>query len=256
MQERTEQGIGFIAGKWPLDPESTTLVFIHGAGGSRLFWKSQVEELRQHANTLAIDLPGHGISQGEGKDKIEDYAQVVIKFIRAIDAPNPIPCGLSMGGAITQQILIDHYNQIKAGILISTGAKLKVASVIFETIENDYHGFVEMIGKIAASEKTDPNLLLSFKEETANCKSEITYGDFQACNRFDVTQLLGSIKMPTLVLTAEDDQLTPPKYGVFLEQNIQQAVREHILDAGHVVPIEKPAEVNKAIIEFLDKIGC
>ena len=103
--------------------------------------------------------------------------------------------------------------------------------------------------------KTDPKLLLSFKEETAGCKSEITYGDFQACNRFDVTQRIGSIKMPTLVITAEDDQLTPPKYGVFLEQNIQQAVREHILDAGHVVPIEKPAEVNKVITDFLDKIG-
>ena len=255
MQERTEQGIGYIAAKLPLDPERTTIVFIHGAGGSRLFWKEQVQGLDSRVNALAIDLPGHGISEGDGKDRVEDYARAVIKFLKDIDAPNPIPCGLSMGGAITQQILLDHSDLVKAGILISTGAKLKVATAIFETIENDYNGFVDMIGKFAASEKTDPKLLQPFKEETARCKSEVTYGDFQACNRFDVTKRLASIKIPILVITAEDDKLTPPKYGAFLEQNIRNANRTHILDAGHIVPMEKPEEVNWAIVEFLDKTG-
>ena len=185
MEQRIANGIGYIAGAWPLDPGKATLVFIHGAGGSGAFWSAQVRGLAERANTIAVDLPGHGQSTGDGKSKITDYAQAVVDFISQIAVPKPIPCGLSMGGAITQQLLIDHRDQIEAGILVSTGARLKVAPVIFETIEEDYSAFVEMIGKMAASAKTGPGPAQAFKYELAGCNPEVTKGDFQACDRFD-----------------------------------------------------------------------
>ena len=255
MEDRKTNGIGYITGRWPLDPAKSTIVFIHGAGGSSAFWSAQVQGLVARANTVALDLPGHGRSGGNGKTKIEDYVQAVIDFIKQVDMPTPIPCGLSMGGAITQQLLLDCPDQFKAGILISTGAKLKVAAAIFEAIENDYNGFVDMVGKLAASKKTDPGLVLPFKDEMAGCKPEITHGDFQACNRFNIIERLSSIGTPVLVMSAQDDKLTPPKYADVLEKTIKNAARAHIMDAGHVVPIEKPAEVNQAIMEFLDRNG-
>jgi len=255
MQERKTNGIGYIAGDWPLDSQKSTIIFIHGAGGSGPFWQAQVEGLAQRANTLAIDLPGHGKSDGEGKDKVEDYALAVAGFIQDIDIPNPIPCGLSMGGAITQQVLLDYRDLVKAGVLISTGSRLKVAPVIFENIEKNYSDHVDMICSFAASEKTDLRLLDLFKEEAARCKPEIAHGDFSACDRFDVTDRLAAIDVPVLVVTAEDDKLTPPKYGATLEKCIKNASRVHIMDAGHIVPVEKPDEINKTILEFLDQIG-
>jgi pimeloyl-ACP methyl ester carboxylesterase len=255
MEDRKTNGIGYITGKWPLDPAKSTIVFIHGAGGSSAFWTAQVQGLVARVNTVAVDLPGHGRSGGNGKTKIEDYVQAVVDFIKQADMPTPIPCGLSMGGAITQQLLLDCQSQFKAGILISTGARLKVAPAIFEAIEKDYNGFVDMVGKLAASKKTDPGLVLPFKHEMAGCKPEITHGDFQACNRFNIIEQLSSIGTPVLVMSAQDDKLTPPKYADVLEKTIKNAARAHIMDAGHVVPIEKPAEVNQAIIEFLDRNG-
>ena len=255
MEDRKTNGIGYITGRWPLDPAKSTIVFIHGAGGSSAFWAAQVQGLVARINTVALDLPGHGRSGGNGKTKIEDYVQAVIDFIKQVDMPTPIPCGLSMGGAITQQLLLDCPDQFKAGILISTGAKLKVAAAIFDAIENDYNGFVDMVGKLAASKKTDPGLVLPFKDEMAGCKPEITHGDFQACNRFNIIERLSSIGTPVLVMSAQDDKLTPPKYADVLEKTIKNAARAHIMNAGHVVPIEKPAEVNRAIMEFLDRNG-
>jgi pimeloyl-ACP methyl ester carboxylesterase len=255
MLERKTNGIAYYAGGWPLDPGKSTLVFIHGAGGAGAFWQAQVEGLVQRANTLAIDLPGHGKSDGEGKDKVEDYARVVAGFMKDIDMPNPIPCGLSMGGAIVQQLLIDYRSLVKAAVLISTGYRLKVAPVIFENIEKNYSDHVDMICRFAASEKTDPGLLALFKQEAARCNPEIAYGDFRACDRFDVTDRLAAVDVPVLVVTAEDDKLSPPKYGAALEQGIKNATRSHIMDAGHIVPVEKPDEVNKAIMKFLDQAG-
>ena len=107
MQERTKNGIGYLTGGWPLDPEKETLVFIHGAGGHGYFWQTQIEVLLDRVNIVALDLPGHGRSDGSGKDTIAEYAQAVNAFLVAIEAPKPVPCGFSLGGAIAQQLLMD-----------------------------------------------------------------------------------------------------------------------------------------------------
>ncbi len=253
MDKRKSGDLAYITGSWPLDPARSTIVFIHGAGGSSVLWHSQVEALAERVNTIALDLPGHGRSTGSGRKTVDDYTRAVVEFVERIDATGPIPCGLSMGGAITQQLLLDYQERFRAGILISTGARLKVMPVIIETIEKDYGAFVEMLGKFAASEKTDPELLRPLLEETALCKPEVALGDFRACNAFDVMGRIPSIEVPVLVINGEDDKLTPPKYGDFLEKGIRNAHRARIKDAGHLVPMEKPDEVNRAILEFLDR---
>jgi pimeloyl-ACP methyl ester carboxylesterase len=255
MEERKTNGIGYITGRWPLDPAKSTIVFIHGAGGSSVFWRAQVDALAEQANTIAIDLPGHGQSDGNGHDRIEDYARGVMEFINAIEAPRPIPCGLSLGGAIVQQLLLDSPDLFKAGILISSGSKLKVAPEIFDTIEKDVNSYVDMMAKLVASKSTDPDRVKGFKDDTARCKSEVLIQDFRACDRFDIMQRMGAITSPVLVVSAEDDQVTPPKYGDFMEKSIAKASRVHIMEAGHIVPMEKPEEVNRAIMEFLGRTG-
>jgi len=253
MEDRKTNGIGYITGRWPLDPAKSTLVFIHGAGGTSAFWRAQVAPLGERANTVAIDLPGHGRSDGNGYERIEDYARAVVDFIGAIDAPRPVPCGLSLGGAITQQLLLDSPDLFRAGILIASGAKLRVAPEMFDAIRRGPKPFAEMMVKLAASKATDPDRVKRFKDDLAGCQSEVLIQDFRACDRFDVLQLVGSITSPVLVVSAEDDQITPPKYGDFMEASIAQASRVHIMAAGHIVPMEKPEAVNSAIIEFLDR---
>ena len=255
MEERKTQGIGYIAGNWPLDPQKSTIVFIHGAGGSSSFWQGQVGALTARVNTVAVDLPGHGRSDGPGCDDIRDYTRVIADFLTGLGAPAVIPCGFSMGGAIALQLMTDCPEQVKAGILSNTGAALKVAPQIFETIDNDYRAFVEMICKFAASKKTDPELMKPFRQDLARHQPGIARGDFEACNQFDLTDRLSSIDLPVLVVTAAEDKLTPPAYGDLLVKRIRNATLVHIQDAGHIAPLEKPDEINAAIEKFIDKEG-
>ena len=255
MEERSSGGIGFITGKWPLDKGRSTLVFIHGSGGSAHFWRAQVEGLAEKVNTLALDLPGHGRSQGTGRETVKAYTADVLDFVDQLDLPSPLPCGLSLGGAITQQLLIESGDRFGGGLLIGTGGRLKVMPIIFETIENDYPGFVEMMSKLSAAENADPAAVQIFIEDLVRCAPEVVSCDFGACNRFDVMARLGEINVPVLVVSADEDQLTPPKYADFLESAIPYATRAHIQNAGHIAPLEKPQAVNRAIIEFLDNHG-
>lgn len=251
MVRREADGIAYISSGWPLDEAKPTLIFIHGAGGSNVLWHGQVDGLAGKVNAVAIDLPGHGASKGDGMGTIEDYARAVAEFTRAIEAPKPVPCGLSMGGAITQQLLLDHPDVCRAGILIGTGARLRVQPLILKTIQEDFSAYIDSFLAFAASEKTDPERLRPMAEATAQGKPEVALGDFKACDAFDVMERLPSIEVPVLVITSEEDKLTPPKYGIFLEETIKTASRVHIQDAGHLVPAEKPDEVNQVIIDFL-----
>ena len=56
MENREIGGIWFISGHWPLDPDKPTLIFIHGAALSGIFWEPQITSLKDVANTVAVDL--------------------------------------------------------------------------------------------------------------------------------------------------------------------------------------------------------
>jgi len=252
MEKREQGDVAFISGQWPLDREKPTILFIHGAGESSLLWHAQVDGLKARANTVAVDLPGHGRSRGSAKQRVEDYAADLVDFITAIAAPNPIPCGLSMGGAIAQQLLLDHADRFRAGIIVSSGARLRVLPSLFDMIAQDFSAYVEMVDRLGFSEKTAAAVKQPFLEEHLKARPEVAGGDFKACDRFDVIARLASIRVPVLVISAADDKLTPPKYAEFLAQHIPASRRVHIPGAGHFVPIEKPQAVNAAIAEFLD----
>ena len=79
----------------------------------------------------------------------------------------------------------------------------------------------------------------------------VTIGDFTACDGFDVMDRIGQVRLPTLVIVGEDDELTPPKYAEFLARTIQGARLARIPRAGHYVSLEQPDEVNRAIRSFL-----
>jgi pimeloyl-ACP methyl ester carboxylesterase len=248
-------GVGVAAGRWPFDPERPTLLFIHGSGGDHTLWRGQIDALIDSANTIALDLPGHGASGGPGRESVSDYAAAVAALLERLQLPCPIPCGLSLGGAIVLQLLLDWPQLIAGGVLMGTGARLRVLPEILTTIETDYPGFVDMLGHFGASEKTDSDLLLPIQRATAACAPSVTAGDFRACNGFDVMARLGEIRKPVLVISGADDRLTPPKYSDFLESHIRGSQRALIQDAGHLVPIEKPAVVNRALQAFVARLS-
>lgn len=251
MIERVLNDITFLAGHWPLSPDKPTLIFIHGAGNRGAFWKAQVEGLADACNTIALDLPGHGGSGGSGCPSIGQYAAAVASFLDALQPPLPVPCGLSMGGAITLQLLIDRRDHFEAGILVNSGARLRVLPAIFEMIEKDYAGYVRSLPLVAASPKTNRALLDGLLADNAACRPAVVAGDFRACDGFDCMARLGEITVPVLVLSAEDDRLSPPKYAAYLAASIEGARRVHIMDAGHLSPVERPDAVNDAIRTFL-----
>lgn len=251
MHESKSDGIAFIAGRWPLDTDLPTVLFIHGSGGSNIMWRAQVEALAREMNTIALDLPGHGASEGEGMDCITDYTAVVDDFVASLGISRPVVCGLSIGGAIVLQLLLDMPQKYKAGIVVNSGARLRVMPLIFETLEKDFEGFINASYSFSISEKTDPAQVKPLVDSMAQCPPAITSGDFAACDTFDVMERITEIAAPLLIIASAEDKMTPVKYGTFMADHIKNSSMVVIEDAGHLAPMEKPDEVSRAISEFV-----
>ncbi|MFO7752085.1 MAG: alpha/beta hydrolase [Desulfobacteraceae bacterium] len=253
MIQQQINGVGFVAGNWPLVPDRPTVVFIHGAAMNHDIWTFQVTALAGLVNTVALDLPGRNLSDGPGKDNIPDMASFVSRFLDILKPCEPILCGISMGGAIVQYLLMHGSKRVTAGILINTGAKLKVMPLIFETIKKNYNHFVESLSLFAISRKSDAEHLQPFIRTACDCDPETALMDFAACNEFDAMDQAHQISTPTLIISARDDMITPAKYSRFLATHIQAATHIDIEKAGHFSPLEKPEKINTAILNFINK---
>lgn len=231
-----------------------TLVFLHSSGLNAKMWHKQVEGLQDVANTVALDLPGHGGSDGPGLDSMPAYAAVVADFIREIKAPRPVPCGLSIGSAIVLQLLLDYPASAVAGVLIGSGARLRVTPQIFDLLEKDYAGYINLARNLSFSPQAGEDVTREITGIKLSCSPEVAAGDFRACDKFDVMERLGEIKHRVLIISGGDDKLTPQKYADYLEKNIRLATRCHLEGAGHMMPNEKPDEVNQAIRSFLQSL--
>jgi pimeloyl-ACP methyl ester carboxylesterase len=244
----------FLANRWPLDPDQKTLLLIHGSGQCAQFWLYQVQEPVIRANILALDLPGHGRSRQPGRDSVEDYAAWTMRFIERLKPPNVIPGGLSLGGAVVQQLLLEFAGNFQAAVLINTGARLRVSQTIFDGLAADeaawlegcYHSGVFAANRTPALRRT--------VDAVSRCPREVTRDDFLACHHFDVMGRIGGVEVPVLVVMAAQDQLTPLKYGRFLADRIPRAQAVVIAEAGHFSPLEKPDRINRAIAAFLETL--
>jgi len=233
------------------DPDAV-IVFIHGAGGNHTHWLYQTSSLGNQFLCLAVDLPGHGLSEGQASDSIKEYADFVHDFIEHVAGGPVFLAGHSMGGAIAMEFGLCFPDKLSGLILIGTGARLRVAQPILETFGAGKH-FLSFTD-YAYGSGTPPELLQKAKQEMLETDPLVFYNDLTACNNFDIMERISDIRLPTLVLGASDDRLTPLKYSRYLAENIINSRLEIIEGSGHMMMLEKPSEVNSHIEQFVKSV--
>lgn len=232
------------------------ILFIHGAGGNAKSWFYQTEGLKSQSEVVAVDLPGHGrASVSNGCTSIEEYRDSVHSALSLSGIEKCYISGHSMGGAIAMSFALTFPDIVKGIVLVGTGAKLKVFTQILEGIMKNKEKTLSSIIEYAVSKNAPASLKKGCFDEMMKCSPEVIYGDFLACDRFNAMQILNTINLPTLIICGTEDALTPPKYSVYLHENIKGSRLVLIKDAGHMVMMEKPDEVNNAIIEFVNMVG-
>jgi pimeloyl-ACP methyl ester carboxylesterase len=232
------------------------LVLVHGAGGSYLHWPAEIR-LLVGEDILAIDLPGHGASPGQGFTTIDDYVEAVIGVLDGLSINQAVIAGHSMGGAIAQSMCLDYSDRIRALILIGSGAKLGVHPKLLQycSSEDTYPKAVSLVVKWSFSPNTDPRIVELARGRMIEVPAHVLLADFEACNAFDLRERVTEIDQPTLLICGADDKMTPVNYSQFLFDNIPNARIEIVPNAGHMVMLERPGIVADMIKGFLQALN-
>jgi len=223
-----------------------TLLFIHGAGSNPIVWHLQLKRFKEDAT--AMQLPGH--PTGSGCISIEEYVQAVESQIEENHITDPIPVGHSMGGAIAIELALKNPH-LKGLVLAGTGARLRVRPDFLSKIRENYAEACRLIAQWSVSATSEPVTVQSIAQEMLKVNSDVAYGDFMACDKFDRMKDVKRINCPTLIICGEDDRMTPPKYSQYLHEKIRNSRLLVVPGAGHSVMLEKHREFSDAIATFL-----
>ena len=226
------------------------LIFIHGSGGSKEGWRYQVEHF---PDADAIDLPGH--PDGEPCTSIEGYALWLRGYIRDRGYRDVVLAGHSLGGGIVLHYALTYPQDLKGIILVGSGARLRVHPMYLEMLERAKGdpSILEEFLQIGW-ELIDLELREVLKRRAFENGAAVFLNDMLCCDRFDVMERVGQIRLPTLALCGSEDIMTPPKYTTYLADNIPGAKGVVIEGGTHMVFAEKSEEVNSAIEDFLKSL--
>jgi len=229
------------------------VVFVHGAGGTHQHWLYQVRDLPD-SPTYAPDLPGHGRSEGPGRDTIAAYGDWLVAFLDGIGVDQAVLVGHSMGGAIAQDMALRHPARVAGLGLVATGARLRVAPAILDGIRQDHEAAVRLICDFAFGPETPAELVRLGRRQMVSIPAEVLYGDFAACDAFSVMDRLGEIAVPAFVVCGTQDNLTPSKFSVYLRDQLEGAVLHLVEGAGHMVMVERPEAVVEALSVVVETV--
>ncbi len=248
------------------------VLLIHGFPLDHTMWDAQIEALAEHARVIAPDLRGFGRSPlGEVDPEhgipMEQYADELAELLDVIGINEPIVLvGFSMGGYIAWQFVRKHADRLWALIQCDTRAvadteegragRIKMAEHVAEWGSGRV---AEMMGPklfSARALETKPHLMAEVRrvvEETL--PAAIAAAQRGMAARPDVTAMLPTISVPTLVLVGAVDAISPPAEMRTIAAAIPRAQFVEIPDAGHMTTMENPVAVNGAMESFLKAVS-
>ncbi len=237
--------------------DDSPVILIHGAGSSHLSWPAEIRRMNGQ-RVLAVDLPGHGKSNGVAQQSIRAYTEQMMEFLTALGLYQAVFVGHSMGGTIALDLAIQHPEHVAGLGLISTGAYLGIDANFLEDLTNPLTVPAALLkfSTQAFGSSASPALVEKCMGVMQETRTSVLQGDFWACANVDLRESVGQIEAPTWVIVGSEDKITPVAYAHFLVDRIAAARLQMIPDAGHMAFLEQPARVAQGLQQFLTALSA
>lgn len=247
--------------------QGPAILFIHGFPLNHSMWEPQIDAFQKDHRIIAPDLRGFGGSTfTAGTVSMRQYADDLLAVLDHLDVTSPVTlCGLSMGGYIAWQFVEKYPDRLNALILCDTKASADSEDAIAsrhklaESVLKKGAGVVaqampeKLFAKTTLKDRTD--IVEDCKQMMLAAHPEGIAAALRGmAERPDMSALLPKIKVPTLVIVGEEDQITTAQEMSRMASAISEATFVEVHDAGHMAPLEQPLPVNHAIKTFLQKL--
>lgn len=236
---------------------------VSGLGGRAAFWSELVPALSAEYRVITHDHRGTGAST---KSKIEySVAQMagdVLCLMDALEISKTALVGHSTGGAIAQYLALNHPDRLSRIVLSATWAG---PAPYFQAL---FDLRLKVLQTTGAEAYLVDGILRAYPPDTLNANPDLLHGTTEerlaafpgldieqsrigAVLAHDLRDQVANIDLPTLVIAAADDQITPAGFSEELAQAIPGAQKVILPHGGHFMPRVSITEYNDAVLKFL-----
>lgn len=244
------------------------ILLLHAGLQDHTMWKEQVKALSVQYEVITPDLPFHG--KTTGTDTM--LAQEVIKILLdSLHLQKVSIAGLSMGASVTLDFIIAYPQRVSKAFLISAGINGYDKTHSVDSVSMDwYHQFSKALKEKdtsrAAAEFTrawaegvyrrgdslkSPVSQFVYRTTLANLRLHKMEGWPLLQNQPPAIESLASVQVPVLIIDGDKDLPYINTTSEYLEKNIPGARRTVMKGVAHMLNMEKPAELNNLMLDFL-----
>lgn len=250
---------------WEESGAGDPLLLIMGLGYSLDMWHRTRPAMAEHYRTVVFDNRGVGKSDvPTGPYAIAQMADDAAAVLDAAGIERTHVYGVSMGGMIAQELTLRHPERVRSLVLGCTSFggpnSVPAAPPVIQTLmaratmspEEGVEAMIPFIyGPSTPRARIDEDLAIRRRTfpQAAGYLAQVQ--GIMAWNCYD---RLENIRVPTLVLHGEADQLVPPENGRILARKIPGARLVTFEKASHIYPTDEPEAANREVLRFLASV--
>lgn len=240
------------------------VVLVHPFTVHHEFWNPIAAKLSNRYRLLTPDLRAHGRSEvGQGPATMAKHADDVLHLLDAEEIKKAVLVGVSIGGYILFEFWRRHRERVSALVLSNTKAEADTdaarASRQKSIHESRLHGTKPFLDEQipnylgATTRRNRPDIVDTVRRMMSTLTADGLVAIQQGMiERPDSVSTLPNIDVKTLVITGEEDTLTPLPNAEVMQKRIPKTELAVIPRAGHYAAMENPEEYGRVLRTFLD----
>lgn len=233
----------------------TQILLLHGWGCSIELYRGIIGALSEYCTVAALNFPGCGGSDIMTEPwSINDYCNLVIKFIEKTGMENPVLIGHSHGGRVIMKLVGGGMLKPPKIVLIDSAGLIPVKS-LKKRLRAASFKVIKKALLLPGIKKHSGNLLEKARRHYGsadyNAAPEILRKTMVSLVNTDLREFLPNIICPSLLIWGENDTDTPVSDAEIIERLIPDAGLCVIKGTGHFSFCEKPYEVNAILRSFI-----
>ncbi|MGI5505087.1 alpha/beta fold hydrolase [Lentzea sp. CA-135723] len=202
--------------------------------------------------------------RGHGEPDLATVADQVLQVLDERGLDQVLLGGCSMGGYVAMALLRRAPERVKGLVFVDTKHTADAPEAVANRHAMADRAEREGVGEWLV-EAMLPNLLGPDASDTARASvrtmileqkaEDVAWWQRAMARRPDSTDVLESLDVPSLVLVGEHDKITPPDVAAKLAVTLHHSTSERIENAGHLPPVEQPAEFRARLERWREQVG-
>ena len=241
-----------------------TVIFLHGIGGNKSNWHTQMLHLSNICSTISWDARGYGDSEDYTTElTLDDFSTDINNLLKFCKIEKAHFVGLSMGARIAMNYYLNNTSKVLS--LTLCNCFYSFGKSISKQKQDEYINLREkplLEGKTFSDiapgiirSLVKPDCKQSVIDELTKSISILRKNPYLKCIKtafnFDLSENLVNFNVPTQLIFSTHDKLTPLTIGETMHNKIPNSKLNIIQDAGHLSNLEQPDQFNKILYEFI-----